>query len=34
MTLTGKQARYLRGLGHHLKPVVSMKRLLQQLMKH
>ncbi len=22
MTLTGKQARYLRGLGHHLKPVV------------
>ncbi|SEA47890.1 RNA-binding protein [Desulfuromusa kysingii] len=22
MNLTGKQARYLRGLGHHLKPVV------------
>ncbi|MEA3362622.1 MAG: ribosome assembly RNA-binding protein YhbY [Thermodesulfobacteriota bacterium] len=22
MTLTGKQAHYLRGLGHHLKPVV------------
>ena len=22
MKLTGKQARYLRGLGHHLKPVV------------
>lgn len=22
MTLKGKQARYLRGLGHHLKPVV------------
>jgi RNA-binding protein len=22
MQLTGKQARYLRGLGHHLKPVV------------
>jgi len=22
MHLTGKQARYLRGLGHHLKPVV------------
>ncbi|MCW8858109.1 MAG: ribosome assembly RNA-binding protein YhbY [Deltaproteobacteria bacterium] len=22
MSLTGKQARYLRGLGHHLKPVV------------
>lgn len=22
MSLTGKQSRYLRGLGHHLKPVV------------
>lgn len=22
MKLTGKQARYLRGLGHHLKPIV------------
>ncbi len=22
MQLTGKQARYLRGLGHHLKPIV------------
>jgi RNA-binding protein len=22
MKLTGKQARYLRGLGHHLKPVI------------
>jgi RNA-binding protein len=24
MHLTGKQARYLRGLGHHLKPVVML----------
>ncbi len=26
MTLTGKQARYLRGLGHHLKPVVMIDK--------
>ena len=24
--LTGKQARYLRGLGHHLKPLVMLGR--------